>query len=554
MAVAAAIVGSAAIGAVTSGITASKAAKATEQGATAAADATLASTRLQIDEARRQFDASMGILAPLIMNQYGAQSAYAQLLGFDTFDPGDIQIPGGGPAAPSARTASAAGRPASPLAAPPGRGAPDGRLSPAAVADAGGFITPPNAIAPGPTPRVTAPRNFMAPPPPAPPRAGPPAARQPFVDPNVDPTRLGAPTAADSERGRFAFENVLAAPSPEADLAVRRVADAPLFAGIDADSAVRTARENTLAAPALEDDPYLQNVLSDAFVERAEDVRLAAPSLAEDERFAFTRDSAAVGPEFTASPGYEFALEEAERQIERFHSRGGGNVSPRALLEAKRRAVGMANQDYYNYVGARQRELGRQDAAAAAYQGRQATDIARGDVAIQTNQARQDEAVRNYLARQGIDISRLDAATASARSREATDIARGDAALDNYFARRAGDVTRQEAAIVGNQNLQQYDLARGDAAYQNYIAALSRAAGFGNPAGTAVNVGQGTAANVANAYGQQGAALASIYGQQGQDRANIALGAGANVNAALQGGIQNYLFMDALKQMSAGGG
>lgn len=271
-----------------------------------------------------------------------------------------------------------------------------------------------------------------------------------FRDQNLDPTRFGAETARDTELGRHAFENTLAAPDPTQDLAMRR----------------------------------------------ADETRLAAPTMAQDPRFAFAQDTAVVGDDFRTSPGYEFSVEQGQREVDRKNS-AGGNYGGRALMEATRRMQGEADQEYYNWVQARHGDLARQDQAAAAYQGR-----------------------------------------------EATDVARGDAAMDNYFGRRAGDVTRQDQAIAQNQAMGQYDVQRQDQAYYNYLQSVGGAAGIQGSVNQGVAASGAAGAGIANAYGNQGGRLASIYQGLGQDRANIAMGTTANVNQSIQSGIGNYLFAD----------
>ncbi|MCG8432686.1 MAG: hypothetical protein MJA83_01490 [Gammaproteobacteria bacterium] len=274
----------------------------------------------------------------------------------------------------------------------------------------------------------------------------------PFVDPNLDPTQLGAPSAMDTELGQHAFQNVLAPMDQSQDLAIRR----------------------------------------------AEDVRLAAPTMAEDPRFRFASDTAVVGEEFQTSPGYEFAIEQAQRELDRRQSTYGA-YGGRAMLEAQRRIRGEADQEYYNWVTARHADLARQDAAAAAYQ-----NLAAGDVG------------------------------------------RGDAAVDNYLTRRAGDLTRQEGAIRTNLGMQEFDLRRGDTAYYNYLTNLAGAAGLGTGVSDAVGASGAYGANAANVYGAHGANMGNIFTRQGENRANIALGTAANINDIAQGSISNWMLARAL--------
>lgn len=59
---------------------------------------------------------------------------------------------------------------------------------------------------------------------------------------------------------------------------------------------------------------------------------------------------------FEGTPGYEFQVEEMNRQLERVGSAGGPNIGGRAIMEAQRRAQGLASDDYYNYLDAVSRE------------------------------------------------------------------------------------------------------------------------------------------------------------------------------------------------------
>ena len=100
------------------------------------------------------------------------------------------------------------------------------------------------------------------------------------------------------------------------------------------------------------------------------------------------------GDVFTESPGYGFQREEMERQLERVGSAGGPNIGGRAVMEAQRRAQGLAAGDYYNWAqgrtqdltrlaGAESADASRLDATAYNYQGTQQREQARGDVGYQ---------------------------------------------------------------------------------------------------------------------------------------------------------------------------
>lgn len=84
------------------------------------------------------------------------------------------------------------------------------------------------------------------------------------------------------------------------------------------------------------------------------------------------------GDVFTESPGYSFAREEMERASDRVRS-AGGNFGGRAVMEAQRRAKGLADQEYYNWAAGRTQDLTR-------LAGAEATDL-----------GRQDEGYYNYL-------------------------------------------------------------------------------------------------------------------------------------------------------------
>lgn len=251
-----------------------------------------------------------------------------------------------------------------------------------------------------------------------------------FRDPNVDYTRLSRDSAQDTELGRAAFGNILAPPDPDSDILVRRTGDTRL---------------------------------SD---------RVAATEL--------------VGPEFETSPGYEFMVEQAMREVERRNS-AGGNYGGRALLEAQRRAEGVAAGEYYNWLNAR------------------AAELERGDRALQY------------------------------------DITRGDAAMENYLGRRSMDFSRQDAAIASNEANRAYDLQRQDQAYYNYLASLGAAAGLNVGAPHAVAASESAGARTAGAYANQGNYLSSLFRSQGDRLADAEVGRYEGLNNAVQGGISNWL-------------
>ena len=480
--VAAAVVGSAVVGGVVAHRAGERAAEATEAGTTAAVDAQLEATRLQIGEVQRQFDYQSQLLQPFVASQLGARQRFNQLLGITPAEglpaPPGVGAPAAlpaptGPTAPRFREGGRGGmigqalnevtrrrieagldpytgQPApgdaglAPELAPTrevpggkisGAGFPGGQPGPVTIDGATGQVID------GVSPRGGGGYYDYL-------QGG-------FRDPNLADIRLGRATAAETELGAFVRNTPLAGRTPEEDLAIRR----------------------------------------------AEDVRLAAPGgYAQDPRFQFAQGTEIVGGDFQTSPGFEFSMEQAQREVERRQSRGGG-YGGRALVEAQRRAQGEANQEYYNYVAARQAELARQDAALAAYQDRERFDVARGDVA-----------------------------------------------LESYFGRRAGDVTRYEDAIARNQALQQYDVQRQDQGYYNYLGQVGAAAGLNVGAPQAVAASQAAGGRVGSAYGQQGGTLASLYSGQGSQLAGIEAGSLAGVNQAVQGGVQNYLLQRYLFQ------
>jgi hypothetical protein len=229
-----------------------------------------------------------------------------------------------------------------------------------------------------------------------------------------------------------------------------------------------TVRGNLLAGTPADDDPFR------AFV--------GSRSLA-----AGSAGKGVYGENFLASPGYNFTVEEMQREQDRKNS-AGGNYGGRALMEATRRAEGVAAQEYYNWAAGRERDLGRAGAA------------------------------------------------------EATDIARGDSAYTNYLERKAGDASRLDSASMYEDKLAAGDLERSDQGYYNYLAAIRAQAGFGaGPAATAVNASERAGSSVANAYGAQGDALAGTYGDLGVTNANIAYAQGAGINNALQSGASNFV-------------
>lgn len=287
-----------------------------------------------------------------------------------------------------------------------------------------------------------------------------------FVDPNLDPTRL-----ADESSYRESVEG------------------------------------NLLAGTSAEDDPYRnyleQNRIAAAtpeeslMVQRTQDARLAEGAAG----------TGVYGEEFTESPGYAFQVEEMGRELDRRRS-AGGNYGGRAIMEAQRRAQGLANTEYYNWAEGRTRDLERLGEA-------EATDISRGD--------------RAYAAYEGQRIS---------------DIARDDQGYQDYLRRLEMDAARLDEAGSQEDRLRAMDLARSDQGYYNYLDALANQAGFGGgPAATAVDASQAAAAGASGAYGAQGRSLSNIAANEGASQANIAWAEGAAINNAVQSGVENWIAM-----------
>lgn len=80
--------------------------------------------------------------------------------------------------------------------------------------------------------------------------------------------------------------------------------------------------------------------------------------------------------------------------------------------------------------------------------------------------------------------------------------------------------------------------------WNNFLQGLRAQAGIGQAA-----TSQGVGANLST-----GGALANIYQNQGAQRASSFQQLASGVNSAVQGGIGNYLFMDALKKRPVGAG
>lgn len=528
-------------------------------------------TALQVQTLRDQWAATQRLMAPLINVQYGANSQFAHMLGLQ---PGGFAAPpadaGGGAPPPNptlgqplepawnewrgslarrneiieqrrreqeaARRAAAGGgspavgQTASGLqagdgGAPPGSGG-GGLVQPEPGQVTGGYMGRRQDVPDAYGQNVAAQRQFTSGPPGQvtggfqggdnafaqaglpPPNRGYGMTPMGFFDPNLNPTFFGRSDWRESDYGQQVRDRRLAGDDPNQDWAMQRANETRLFDGVDQDSLFQWVQGNQ-ARDAIDQE------------------RLATQLLQQDQRFAWAGDTAVVGSEFETSPGYEFAMEEALRASDRALSRGGGNYGGRAAIEAQRRAAGVASQDYYNWVGARQQDLARQDAAAAAWQSMRFQDAGRMDQAA-------------YF-----DLTRGDRAVADARRREELDLARGDTAFASWLERYGAQVAREDSAVLDNIMRQQQDIARQDQSYynyMNYLAALSGAGG--NPAQAVAGMGQQTASQIGGAQAGGAFGVGNAWAQNAANQGAIWGGAVSNVGNAINQSIQNAWWMD----------
>jgi len=487
-----AVVGSAVIGGIVASKSASSAAKASAAGSEAAAAATIESTAMQVDEIARQFNYQQQILLPQIQQQYMASQAYSDLLGLgDNMTPAQATLTGGTAGQPASAGGTPGGAPGMAQA-----GAPPGGWNfqswQAAMQAQNAPPAPAGQLAPSPPPPGST--TFQE------------GDRGEFRDPRLDPTRL-----ADIQNLPAQIQNTLLAGTDQVDdpLAQYIAANQIGAESVEQDLRFRHAKDVTNAGPTLEGDIGYQDVAGRRISEGAAGVDV-------------------YGEEFEASPGYAFQVEEMNRALDR-RSSAGGNYGGRAIMEAQRRAQGLAKGDYYNWAAGRTQDLTRLSAAEAA------------------DEARLDTQTGSYLARRQSDIGREDTALTQFEGQRTADIQRGDVAFQDYNRRLEGDVTRMDAVTAETDRLQGVDIQRGDQQYYNYLANVGAMAGMGNPAGMAVQSSQAAGGAVAGAYGQQGTSLSNIYTQQGTDQANIELGRGANINNAIQSGVGNYLTYQAMQ-------
>ena len=488
--IATAIVGSAIIGGVVASKSADSASDAATRGAATAADATIRSTEMQIAEIQRQFDYQQRILLPQIQQQYNAQRAYSDLLGIGGPSIGSNFETGYTPEARDMDTQNQRRDEETAIYQQyrdEAQAELDGlSLESADVGDAFAMLQRrqelENTIAQYDSEiegvagrmydqeRIDAENLARGPQMGAAGSSGLSAEdfrREDgsFVDPNLDPTRL----ADESRYGEAVEGNLMAGTSYEDDAYNNYL------------------RENGIAADSMGED---------AMVQRTNDVRIADGAAG----------TGVYGDVFQQSPGYAFAVEEMGRATDRIGSAGGPNIGGRAIMEAQRRAQGLADQEYYNWAGGRERDLGR-----------------RGDA-------------------ERADIQRGDQAAAGYESQRIQDVMREDQGYQDYLRRLELDAARLDEVGGQEDRLRAADLARSDQGYYNYLDALSNQAGFGGgPAAQAVDASQAAGAQTSAAYGSQGGRLAGIYGDEGTSQANIAYARGAGINNAIQSGVSNWI-------------
>ncbi len=523
-----------------------QASEASERAALIASEAAMRTMQAQLAEIQRQYNDQRELLGPMLQRQYDAGSALSDLLGITGAGP-DVPTPappeqfpltgaqqagqdfqsdadqlggavgdfvdglgqggqapsdplgtgqlgglrdafsgalggGGDPATGTTSSGLQAAAPApsgvaGPFGAPVGQGSQLGILGGAADALAASGQAGPGGLNQltgkgAPTPGSSAPIavDFRNPfggggAPPAPP---PPPPSGPYQDPNLDNRQFGQSNFRDTALGRQVTGRRLAGDDASQDVAMQHVAGTGVFDGVAQDSLVQHVGANPLAGASLADDEVYQSI--------------------------FGRQR--TGDSFETSPGYAFAREEMQRGLERQASIGGGNVSGAAMIEAQRRAQGLANQDYYNWMDRRMAEDRGLNAAAEAFSGRRQFDIARGDMAV-----------------------------GDARRREELDQARGDAAMQDFLNRRTGQIGREDAAVNENLRQQRLDQQIQQQNYLNRIAQLSAMAGVGsNSVGQAVDAAGRTGQSMAGIYGQAGNTLGQVGAQNALTQGQIAAG------------------------------
>lgn len=335
---AAAVVGGALITSYSTKKAGDKASAATKGAAQSSADATIRATEMQIAEITRQFDYQMQILQPQIQQQYNAQQAYSNLLGVS------------GPSAPGAGGAQN-------YIADDTRGI---KQQPIPAGTGGVKPIPGTQYTPITTDYV------------------PGSDRDPFIPPGagaVDSAEsydqlnndlqvyqelLEAEQAKTTRRGGRSGERVIGGPDQAVidDLTSR-------IAGVQEQLSGTTRPQTALEAGAPRfpepDEVTHFGGGGQPFV----DPNLDPSKLAEG-----AAGTGVYGNVFKESPGYGFMVEEMNRATDRVGSAGGPNIGGRALMEANRRAKGLAAGEYYNWAAGRERDLGRLGIAEASDQQR----------------------------------------------------------------------------------------------------------------------------------------------------------------------------------------
>ncbi len=526
MSVATAVVGGAVVGGVLANKGAKDAAKASAKGTQAAADSTLEATRLQIEEIQRQFDYQMDVLRPQIEQQYGAQSAYSQLLGIPQAPdrppvvPGDID-----PADYTAEQTQIANQI---------KQLQETRQSLGDLRGGNQYMNPQvidNQIA---ALQGQLDESLVATNTPSGPEFPDVGSADftrredgSFVDPNLTSDRfsgnnregaallLGATHAArDPANDRYTNyidENQIAADTLEEDLRFQRARDVTMTGARGGDT--MTGRRGNVSLL---------------------DMR-GGDSLASG-----AAGTGVYGETFTESPGYNFMIEEMDRALDRRNS-AGGNYGGRAIMEAQRRAQGLAAGEYYNWARGRTSDLERLASAEAMDASRRdrfaEVDVTRGDRFAESDLDRLDRFSQ-------IDIGRGDAAVDAYEGQRVSDVTRGDRAFENWLARNSADIENILTATRNQDARADLDIQRDDQAYYNYLANLGAVAGFSNPAGQAVNASQGAGQQLSGAYRNQGGILANLYANQGNTEASIANNRWANINNSIQAGIGNWITAD----------
>ena len=473
---AAAVIGGSVLTAYSSSKASSKASSASAAGADAAAMAQIESTRMQVDEMARQFDYQQSVLQPQIQQQFNAQRAYSDLLGI------------GGPSMTTAQARGAQNQETGFISTARPR-AEQQRLRDQEIAQYQGFVTR------GDITQAVADREIAA-------IRARPYDQQRLDTDNAARRAQGGTSAAPRAQmpGPGGRRNVMQGPGGFVDpnLNPTQLADIETLSG--------TVQQNLLAGTSAEGDPF-RNYISDTSLDAGS---LEGDMVRGDVSSRMLAEGAAgtsvYGDVFQESPGYAFQREEMERQLERKGSAGGPNIGGRAIMEAQRRAQGLAAGDYYNWAQGRSRDVDRMAGAEAT------------------------------------DISRLDKTAYNYQDTQRREQGRGDAGYQDYMRRREGDVSRIDAAAANFDRLNAADRQRQDQGYYNYLNAVAGQAGFGGgPAAQAVQASQAQAGNVAGAYRNEGNALSLIASQEGVNQANISTAEYAGYNNAIQGGLSNWM-------------